>query len=590
MEENKEIKKSKKIMTFDEWLELVRKYKEQYGNLLVPSKYITPTGENLGKWIVNCRAAFKRGKLSLEQREALDKIGMTWQMVERNDWKDMFALASLYKEEHGNLIVPFSYITPNGKPLGRWIRQQRTNYQQKKLSEKQIEKLESIGMLWHARKDDWEEMYSLATDYYKEHGNLNVPKDYVTPEGEPLGHWIKNQRLYYCYKRTITEEQIEKLNSIGMLWKVNQDYSWNHMYNLSKKYFEKHGNLLITRSYVAENGEHLGKWIATRRCEYMAGTLSKEKQEKLEDIGMVWQVNQSYSWSHMYKLAADYFEKYGNLTIPTSYVTENVENLGAWIAENRDNYEIKNLSKDQVEKLETIGMAWSLAENEWNEKYEMVKEYYLKYGNLSTRRNSNPPLSPNLLNWLSWQRKYYQMNMLSESKTKKLESIGMNWNVSGKHWYDMYKLAREYRLKYGNLLISKEYITEDNKNLGMWIFIQRNSYVRGMLPDDKKKMLDALGIIWDIKTNKTEIDIFIEELPFYVDKTINSDILSHTSLIEFQTKMQFLNDIDISPVDEEGKLVDIFSMSNYDIEEKYGVRIESLIEYYKNINSRRLCV
>lgn len=588
MEENKEIKKSKKIMTFDEWLELVRKYKEQYGNLLVPSKYITPTGENLGRWIVNCRAAFKKGKLSLEQREALDKIGMTWQMVERNDWKDMFALASLYKEEHGNLIVPFSYITPNGKPLGRWIRQQRTNYQQKKLSEKQIEKLESIGMLWHARKDDWEEMYSLATDYYKEHGNLNVPKDYVTPEGEPLGHWIKNQRLYYCYKRTITEEQIEKLNSIGMLWKVNQDYSWNHMYNLSKKYFEKHGNLLITRSYVAENGEHLGKWIATRRCEYMAGTLSKEKQEKLEDIGMVWQVNQSYSWSHMYKLAADYFEKYGDLTIPTSYVTENGENLGAWIAENRDNYEIKNLSEDQVEKLETIGMAWSLAENEWNEKYEMVKEYYLKYGNLSTRRNSNPPLSPNLLNWLSWQRKYYQMNMLSESKTKKLESIGMNWDVSGKHWYDMYKLAREYRLKYGNLLISKEYITEDNKNLGMWIFIQRNSYVRGMLPDDKKKMLDALGIIWDIKTNKTEIDIFIEELPFYVDKTINSDILSHTSLIEFQTKMQFLNDIDISPVDEEGKLVDIFSMSNYDIEEKYGVRIESLIEYYKRDFSRKL--
>ena len=575
-------------MTFDEWYKIANKYKEQYGNLLVPSKYITPTGENLGRWIVNCRAAFKKGKLSLEQREALDKIGMTWQMVERNDWKDMFALASLYKEEHGNLIVPFSYITPNGKPLGRWIRQQRTNYQQKKLSEKQIEKLESIGMLWHARKDDWEEMYSLATDYYKEHGNLNVPKDYVTPEGEPLGHWIKNQRLYYCYKRTITEEQIEKLNSIGMLWKVNQDYSWNHMYNLSKKYFEKHGNLLITRSYVAENGENLGKWIATRRCEYMAGTLSKEKQEKLEDIGMLWKVNQSYSWSHMYKLAADYFEKYGNLTIPTSYVTENGENLGAWIAENRDNYKIKNLSEDQVEKLETIGMAWSLAENEWNEKYEMVKEYYLKYGNLSTRRNSNPPLSPNLLNWLSWQRKYYQMNMLSESKTKKLESIGMNWNVSGKHWYDMYKLAREYRLKYGNLLISKEYITEDNKNLGMWIFIQRNSYVRGMLPDDKKKMLDALGIIWDIKTNKTEIDIFIEELPFYVDKTINSDILSHTSLIEFQTKMQFLNDIDISPVDEEGKLVDIFSMSNYDIEEKYGVNIESLIKYYKRDFSRKL--
>ena len=590
MEENKEIKKSKKIMTFDEWLELAREYKEYYGNLLVPSSYVAPTGEKLGNWIANCRAAFKHGKLPLEKIEALNKIGMTWQIVERNDWQDMFALASLYKEEYGNLLVRLKYVTPDGKPLGGWIKQQRTNYQRKKLSKEQIEKLESIGMLWHARKDDWDSMYNLATNYYKEHGNLNVPKDYVTPEGEPLGNWIKKQRLYYYYKRTITEEQIEKLNSIGMLWKVNQNYSWNYMYNLSKKYFEKHGNLLITRSYVAENGEHLGNWIAARRREYMAGTLSKEKRERLEGIGMVWQVNQSYSWSHMYKLAADYFEKYGNLTILTSYVAENGENLGAWIAENRDDYEIKNISEDQVEKLETIGMAWSLVENEWNEKYKMVKEYYLKYGNLSTRQNSNPPLSPNLLNWLSWQRKYYQMNMLSESKIKKLESIGMNWNVYGKHWYDMYKLAREYRLKYGNLLISKEYITEDNRNLWIWIFIQRNSYVRGMLPDDKKKMLDALGMIWDIKTNKTEIDTFIEELPFYVDKTINSDILSHTSLIEFQTKMQFLSDIDISPVDEDGKLVDIFSMSNYDIEEKYGVRFESLIEYYKNINPRRLCV
>ena len=48
--------------------------------------------------------------------------------------------------------------------------------------------------------------------------------------------------------------------------------------------------------------------------------------------------------------------------------------------------------------------------------------------------------------------------------------------------------------------------------------------------------------------------------------------------------------IGVSPVDELGNLIDIFSMSSYDIEEKYGVRIESLIEYYKNVNSRRLCV
>ena len=42
-------------------------------------------------------------------------------------------------------------------------------------------------------KQKWEEYYSAARAYYKEHGNLEVPAKYVTADGIPLGRWLSNQ-------------------------------------------------------------------------------------------------------------------------------------------------------------------------------------------------------------------------------------------------------------------------------------------------------------------------------------------------------------------------------------------------------------
>lgn len=37
-------------------------------------------------------------------------------------------------------------------------------------------------------------MFDLLREYYVLHGDLNVPSNYVTPEGEKIGAWIKRQR------------------------------------------------------------------------------------------------------------------------------------------------------------------------------------------------------------------------------------------------------------------------------------------------------------------------------------------------------------------------------------------------------------
>ena len=68
----------------------------------------------------------------------------------------------------------------------------------------------------------WEHYFSEASIYYAEHGNLNVPAEYVSPNGYNLGNWVKRQRYTHQNPEkscaVLTEERIAKLDAIGMRW------------------------------------------------------------------------------------------------------------------------------------------------------------------------------------------------------------------------------------------------------------------------------------------------------------------------------------------------------------------------------------
>ena len=61
-----------------------------------------------------------------------------------------------------------------------------------------MERLDALGMDWTNRNDrKWMSLYDVAAAYYHEHGNLNVPSEYVTPDGVLLGKWVARQRYAY---------------------------------------------------------------------------------------------------------------------------------------------------------------------------------------------------------------------------------------------------------------------------------------------------------------------------------------------------------------------------------------------------------
>ena len=71
------------------------------------------------------------------------------------------------------------------------------------------------------KPNSWEVRYELAKAYYEEYGNLNIPSKYRA-EGIWLAKWVNEQKQVYAGKRkgkTLREDQVRRLEAIGMEWK-----------------------------------------------------------------------------------------------------------------------------------------------------------------------------------------------------------------------------------------------------------------------------------------------------------------------------------------------------------------------------------
>ena len=347
---------------------LAKDYYEEHHNLEVPRRFKTPDGYNLGIWIFTQRKVYtgqQYGKLDEGRIKKLEEIGMVWDSVRDLSWKRYYGAAEKYFQEHGDLNVKVTTVTENGLQLGEWICNLRTRRkngaQQAYLTPERIAALERIGMIWDAPDYQWEEYYLAAMEYYREHGDLNIPVKYCSSDGLRVGDWIRRLKRSRSGKgkgKALTEEQIYRLDQIGMIWQDKYEAAWEKGYQAAKQYLDTHGNLDVPPSYTDETGYRLGGWIADQR-EKGKEKMPPDRVKLLEKIGMVWE--KPDSWEIRYALAEKYYEEHGDLNVPSGYKADGVW-LGRWLYEQRQIYigkrPGKRLTGDQVDRLNSIGMVW----------------------------------------------------------------------------------------------------------------------------------------------------------------------------------------------------------------------------------------
>ncbi len=356
--------------SWDLMYEYAKQYYQKHGNLEVPVRYQTKEGYGLGRWLLTqrkVRAGEKYGVLGAKRIRRLDQIGMVWGSYRDLSWERYFAEARKYYEEHGNLNTNVNDVSDSGIRLGAWICQLRTyrksGIQKKYLTEDRIRALDGIGMIWDVPDYLWEENFMECLQYYRAYGNLDIPNAYISPRGLKIGGWLRRQRLLRKGKTSgagLTQEQIARLDGIGMVWKTKPEQQWEKGYAEAKVYCEEYGNLNVPASYVSPGGYKLGGWIADRR-EKGKEKHSDEQQRRLDEIGMVWV--KPDSWEVRYELAKAYYEEFGNLSIPSKYRADGIW-LAKWVNEQKQVYAGKRAGKvlreDQVQRLEEIGIEWGL--------------------------------------------------------------------------------------------------------------------------------------------------------------------------------------------------------------------------------------
>lgn len=261
-------------------------------------------GYSLGSWLVNQRRLYRNNTLSKDRIKKLEDIGIVWNIIKSFD--ESFSLVVEYHKLYGNIDLPNDYYLEDGYNLGGFIYNQKQLKRQGKLSEDRIKLFDNLGIDWMIKEvkknPSWDEMYKLAMNYFNTYKNLEVKRNFITfdgitinEDGYNLGRWVSRQRVSYK-KNKLTDEQITMLEAIGMDWKLEVSYkSWDEAYKLAVQYFIENSNLNIRTDYITSCGYNLGAWIYLQRKNFIKDKLTEEQIEKLNLIGMIWNVSDNYS-------------------------------------------------------------------------------------------------------------------------------------------------------------------------------------------------------------------------------------------------------------------------------------------------------
>ena len=414
-------------------------------------------------------------------------------------------LLNIYYKEHGtinDINQKYEVIVDNEViKLGSFINDLRKQHKKylinpDSVSEKNKERfkyLERLNIDWTPKETEWMDKYYLLKEYKSVYGNIDIPYEYEI-NGVPLGVFLANQRV--LKRKNKSNEELERhfkmLDKLGINWNP-QDEDWNKKYEACKKYYEENKHLNLGESYIYDDID-IGVFITNQRSlyqKYKKGTIKRldatnlENHFKLlEEIGMIWYPNKSRQDS-IKKELIKYKEVNGNIDIPVSYYVKiNNEDfgLGLYVSETREIYrkninnldKLNNSTRNRIKLLEELGITWNPNEEYWNIRYNLLKKYKDKYGNIDIKgkhienyNNQKIDLTRFLNKQRELYRKHEKNNFKNCSETikkhfKLLNDLGISWNPQKDEWKKQYEYLKHYYNKHGNLEIPLNYTERIN--------------------------------------------------------------------------------------------------------------------------------
>ncbi len=478
------------------------KYHQRFGDANAPVDYVTEDGIRLGVWLHAQKSKIRKGMSTItdSQIERLSGLGVTWDTRVSMAWERGIAECKKFISQNGHLNVHCEYVTSDGYQLGKWVAHQRTHYRKGNLTQEKIKELESLGMAWDkSRANDWNDCYTHLCAFREEHGHIKVPTDYKA-DGIWLNKWLNEQKQIYYGKRkgkSLTEEQIKKLESVGMDWRSKSEQAWDKQYADLLEYYRQNGNIALPHNH------YLSQWVIVQRKKRKKQELTQQQIDKLDAVGMIWEIDDG--WENGFAHAKAFVETNGHAYIPTTYTCDDGYNLGTWWDNQRGIYNGKrkygSLSKDQMDRLEALGMEWDSnlqAERSWMSAYEKYKAYVRTHHSEPKAKDKSSGID--LHEWLRTQREKYRKGRLDAEKIRLLEEVPIDWLFPvERKWETTFAAAERYFRLNGNLQVPVTYVDDNGVWLGRWVrqmHDEQDELTTTWANGNKRARLSAIGMKW----------------------------------------------------------------------------------------------
>ena len=190
----------------------------------------------------------------------------------------------------------------------------------------------------------------------------------------------------------------------------------------------------------------LGYWCGTIRKSYNqiqqgqtpSRSLTQDQIERLEEIGFKWKLVETFE-QHCRDLEA-FKSEFGHCNVPCKYSAN--PSFGIWCIQIRYSYNqiqqgqqpSRNLTQDQIERLEEIGFKWKIRET-FEQRCHDLEAFKSEFGhcNVSRKYSANPLL------WNRCRAMRYSYNQiqrgqkpkrnLTQGQIERLEEIGFKWKL-----------------------------------------------------------------------------------------------------------------------------------------------------------------
>lgn len=176
---------------WDDGFRFLTEFSNREGHCHVKQTYRTTDGYRLGQWVQKVRN--RKDDIEPERIERLMALpGWAWDMRDEK-WEIGYRHLKEFSEHAGHCLPVKQYKSQDGYSLGGWVSVQRVRRED--LPEARRAQLEELsGWVWDAIAEKWEQGFHCLAIYYKKEGHCNVPANYKTDDGQPLGNWVGNRR------------------------------------------------------------------------------------------------------------------------------------------------------------------------------------------------------------------------------------------------------------------------------------------------------------------------------------------------------------------------------------------------------------